>query len=247
MNPMAKFSKSKRTMEMVGRVAILSLMLLILPSCGIPHLRHPEPGPQLPETFNGVTTSENSSQVPIDEFFEDPILTGLIDQALMGNQELKILAQNIAIANNETLARSGAYLPFFGIGGGAGMDKPSLYTRAGAVDNSLNILPGQRIPSPLPNYLTATTLTWQIDIWRQLRNARDAAALRYLGTSEGRNYIVTRLVAEIAESYYGLMALDKRLENLDQIIELQEQSLKVAEAKKLNARGTELAVQRFQA
>ena len=49
---------------------------------------------------------------------------------------------------------------------------------------------------------------------------------RYSATSEGRNYFVTHLVAEIAENYYGLMALDKRLENLDQIIELQEQSLK---------------------
>ena len=58
---------------------------------------------------------------------------------------------------------------------------------------------------------------------------------------------MTRLVAEIAENYYRLMALDKRLENLDQIIELQEQSLKIAKAKKEAARGTELAVQRFQA
>jgi hypothetical protein len=43
------------------------------------------------------------------------------------------------------------------------------------------------------------------------------------------------------------MALEKRLENLDNIIELQEQSLKVAQAKKEAARGTELAIQRFQA
>jgi outer membrane protein TolC len=80
-----------------------------------------------------------------------------------------------------------------------------------------------------------------------LRNARDAAALRFLGTSEGRNYFVTRLVAGIAENDYGLMALDKRLENLDKTIELQEQSLEIAQAKKEAARGTELAVQRFQA
>ena len=63
----------------------------------------------------------------------------------------------------------------------------------------------------------------------------------------GRNYVVTRLVAEIAENYYELMALDKRLENLDRIIALQEQSLEIAKARKEFARGTELAVQRFQA
>jgi outer membrane protein TolC len=43
------------------------------------------------------------------------------------------------------------------------------------------------------------------------------------------------------------MAFDKRLETLDQTIELQEQSLKVAKAKMEAGRGTELAVQRFRA
>ena len=36
---------------------------------------------------------------------------------------------------------------------------------------------------------------------------------------------MTRLVADIAENYYALMALDDRLENLNRIIALQEQSL----------------------
>ena len=58
---------------------------------------------------------------------------------------------------------------------------------------------------------------------------------------------MTRLVAEIAENYYRLMALDKRLETLDKTIDLQEQSLKIAKAKMEAGRGTELAVQRFQA
>ena len=64
---------------------------------------------------------------------------------------------------------------------------------------------------------------------------------------EGRTYTVTRLVAEIAENYYTLMSLDKRLENLDRTIALQEQSLQIAIALKEGARGTELGVQRFQA
>ena len=92
-------------------------------------------------------------------------------------------------------------------------------------------LPGQHFPNPLPNYLGGLNFFWQLDIWRQLRNARDAAAQRYIAASERRNYFVTRLVAEIAENYYGLMALDKRLENLDRIIELQEQSLEIARAR----------------
>ena len=80
-----------------------------------------------------------------------------------------------------------------------------------------------------------------------MHNARDAAGQRYFATGEGRNYFVTQLIAEIAENYYGLIALDKRLENLDNIIALQEQNLRFAQAAKEFARGTELAVQRFMA
>ena len=71
--------------------------------------------------------------------------------------------------------------------------------------------------------------------------------MRYLASQEGRNYIVTRLVAEIAETYYELLALDNRLLTLKQTIRIQQESLDVAKAKKEAGRGTELAVQRFQA
>jgi NodT family efflux transporter outer membrane factor (OMF) lipoprotein len=220
-------------------------LAILLSSCGIPQLRPADPGRDLPFSFNGMTSEENSSQIPIEEFFNDPVLTGLIDQGLAGNQELKILAQDIEIANNEVLRRSGAYLPFLTIGGGAGLNKWSLYTLNGS-DNVEGITPtGGGFPQPLPNFLVSTDLSWQIDIWRQLRNARDAAGLRYLATAEGRNYVITRLTAEIAENYYNLMALDARIENLDRIIAFQEQSLEIAKAQKEAAQGTELGVQRF--
>ncbi len=81
-------------------------ILLVLPSCGIPNLRQADPGPDLPEGFEGATRSENSSHVGIEAFFDDPMLTSLIDQALVGNRELKILAQDVQIAGNDILARA---------------------------------------------------------------------------------------------------------------------------------------------
>lgn len=59
--------------------------------------------------------------------------------------------------------------------------------------------------------------------------------------------MVTRLVAEIADEYYALLALDNRLTTLDRTIEIQQHSLEVAQAMKAAGRSTELAVQRFQA
>ncbi len=245
MNQLVSLSKMKHKKRAIS-IAIACSFLLVLPSC-IPFLRPPTPAPNLPESFNGSTSSENSSQLRIEEFFNDPALIGLIDQALAGNQELRILNENIQIASNEVLARRGTYLPFLTVGGGAGLNKLSNYTLEGAGIRDDPFRPGMLIPNPYGQFLLGPNLFWQIDIWRQLRNARDAAAQRVVSATEERNYFVTRLVAEIADNYYELMSLDKRLMNLNNIIELFEGSLDIARARMQAARGNLLAVQRFQA
>jgi outer membrane protein, multidrug efflux system len=80
-------------------------ILLVVPSCRIPNLRQTDPGPNLPGGFKRATRSENSSQVGIEEFSDNPMLTSLIDQALAGNRELKMLARDVQIAGNEIPAR----------------------------------------------------------------------------------------------------------------------------------------------
>lgn len=242
MNLATRFSKKSHAHSILTAVLC---SILVLPSCHLPTLREAPPGPNLPESFNGRASEENSAELGVPEFFNDPVLTCMIEEALVGNQQLKILGEEIQIANNEILKRKGAYLPFFNLRAGASVMKPSLYTPQGAVEGQLQPIPGTGFPNPLPNFLIGTEISWEVDIWRRLRNARDAAALRYLGTAEGRNYVVTRLVADIAENYYSLMALDRKLQNLDSIITLQEQSLKIAESLKDAARVTELPVQRF--
>src|SRR5689334_18729085 len=89
--------------------AFVSGMLLLLVGCRIPCLQQAAPPPPMPDTFNGWTSPGNSALLGIDEFFNDPALTSLIDQALAGNQQLRILTQDIAIANNEIMRRRGAY------------------------------------------------------------------------------------------------------------------------------------------
>src|SRR5262245_37011521 len=112
MNHSVRFSNTKHKKHMI---AIACSILLVLPSCGIPDLRGPAPGAALPPD-NGPPDSENSAQVGIDEFFNDPMLTSLIHQSLANNQELRILSEDVQISGNEILARRGAYLPFVTIG-----------------------------------------------------------------------------------------------------------------------------------
>ncbi|CAN5216271.1 N/A [soil metagenome] len=253
MNLVMCFSNTKQLKRVLVR-AIACSVILILPSCKIPDLRSSDSGPNVPAGFNSKSSPEietasleSSAQLGIEEFYNDPTLTALIQQALADNRELKILNEEVEIANNEILARRGAYLPFVTVGAGAGVNKPSLFTPEGAAENQLLTPGGKNFPEPLGNFLGAFNFFWTPDLWRQLHNARDAAVQRYFAANEKRNAFVTGLVAEVAENYYKLMAIDRRLENLDKTILLQEQSLEIAKAKLDNGRGTVLAVQRFQA
>lgn len=224
---------------------LLGPMLLGLGGCRIPDLCCPDPGPILPEVYGDVTTGDNSADVGIIEFFNDPVLTNLIIQGLVNNLELKNRNQEIWIASNEVQAARGAYLPFIGGMFRGGADRTSRYTPLGAAEDQLTAPGGIRFPDPLGNMRLSADLFWQIDIWRQLRNSRDAASNRYVEAIEDRNYLITQLVAEVANNYFELSALDQRLLYLNQTIQLQEQSLEVAQAQKAAARGTELGVQRF--
>ncbi len=189
----------------------------------------------------------NSAQIDWKKYFTDPNLHALIDTALKGNQELNIILEEINISKNEIRARKGMYLPFIGLVGGAGVERAGQYTRNGAVDENVEIEPGKKIPNNLPDYMIGANLSWEIDIWKKLRNSKKAAVFKYLSTIEGKNFMVTNLVAEIAGTYYELMALDNQLSILQQNIEIQNNALKTVKMQKQAAQVTELAVRRFEA
>ena len=64
------------------------------------------------------------AQFGINEFFNDPLLMSLIDQALAGNRELRSWMKRSRSPSNEVPARQGAFLPFLGCRR-AGLSKPS--------------------------------------------------------------------------------------------------------------------------
>ena len=178
MHQPVRFSTAKHMKRVIARAIACGIMLLVLPSCGIPPLRHAQPGPGLPTDFNGATSPENSGQLGIDEFYNDRMLLSLIEKALVDNRELKVLNEDVQIAGNEVLARSGAYLPFVTVAAGAGLNRYSRFTEEGAGILDDEYLPGKHFTNPSGNFMTGVNLTWQLDIYRQLRNARDAAAQR---------------------------------------------------------------------
>jgi len=160
---------------------------------------------------------------------------------------LNITMQEIEIARNEVQERKGEYLPFVGVGGGLGVDKVGRYTRNGALEANNEIMHGKEFPEPLGDFMLGAYATWEVDVWHKLRNAKKGAYTRYLASVDGRNFMVTNLIAEIANSYYELLALDNQLAIVKQNIEIQSNALRIVKLQKQAARVTELAVRRFEA
>lgn len=224
-------------------------MILTFTGCKTPDLLVKTENKNVPGAFSGTTANDTVStgKMKWKEYFKDKYLTTLIDTALVNNQELNITLQEIEISRNEVRARKGEYLPFIGLKGSAGFDKVGRYTNIGALEANTEIKPGKEMPEPLQDYAIGAYATWEIDIWNKLHNAKKAAVSRYLSSVEGKNFVVTNLISEIANSYYELLALDNQLAIVKQNIGIQTNAFEIVKLQKESARVTELAVRRFEA
>lgn len=232
--------------KLYKRIA-LACLPLAMSACKLPSVATRTENKTVPAAYTGTQDTTNAAKIKWKDFFADPYLAALIDTALKNNQELNITLQEIEIASNEVRVRKGEYLPFIGLKAGAGVDKVARYTNIGAMEATTEIKPGKEMPEPLPDYLLAARASWEVDIWHKLRNAKRAAVNRYLASNEGKNYVVTNLVAEVANSYFELLILDNQLSIVQKNIELQSNALRIVKLQKEATKVTELAVRKFEA
>lgn len=225
---------------------LLLLITLWLGACKVPAVISKQENDIVPSVYSYSKDTSNAAAIQWKRFFNDPYLTALIDTALKNNQELNIVLQEIAMTQNEVMARRGEYLPFLHLRGAAVADRAGKYTWDGFSEDDLKLNP-DRGPKYIGDFMVGTYFSWELDVWKKLRNGKKAAALRYLSTVEGKNFLVTNLIAEIAGSYYELMALDNLLGIVQKNIDIQANALQVIKLEKEAAKVTQLAVNRFEA
>jgi multidrug efflux system outer membrane protein len=61
-------------------------------------------------------------------------------------------------------------------------------------------------------YLLGLSSSWEADVWGKLRSNRRAYAASVLQSEAYRRVVQTQLIADIADNYYSLLALDAQLE-----------------------------------
>ena len=233
--------------KIIHNSTVLVFVSLLMWGCKTPGTAFREENRSVPASYSNSQDSTNAAKIKWKEYFSDPNLSTLIETALKNNQELNIILQEIEISKNEVMARKGEYLPFIGLQGGNNLERIPRYTWRGAVEDNLDVKTNQDVIESKGDYYFGAVASWELDVWKKLRNAKAAAAARYLASIEGKNFMVTRLVAEIAGSYYELMAFDNQLDIIQKNIKLQSSALQVVKKEKESAKVTQLAVNRFEA
>lgn len=233
-------------MKQVTNYILILCTIVWVQACKVPVLISKEENKTIPSTFNSMQDTMNMAKLEWRKYFSDPNLISLIDTALQNNQELNIMIQEIEMSKNEILQRQGEYKPFVNVRAGAAVDRAAKYTWDGFSEEDLKANP-EKGPKYIGDFMVGTYFSWELDVWKKLRNATKSATLKYSSVVEGKNFMVTNIIAEIASSYYELMALDNQLEIIQQNIALQSNVLKIIIQQKEAAKVTQLAVNRFEA
>ncbi len=131
--------------------------------------------------------------------YRDPILQGLIEEALRSNQDLRVAAARVDAFRAQVGVAAADFYPQVGLGAAGGYGQQS----------AKNYVPGQ---GPSGAFAVNLGMSWELDIWGRVRNATDAARAELMATEEFRRGVVLTLVADVAQTYAELMELDVELE-----------------------------------
>lgn len=135
------------------------------------------------------------------EQFQDPVLNDLVQQALLNNLDLKAAIANVeAFMGAYGTTRANLFPQIFGQGA---------YDRQQVSSNSnyANIKPPDTDFAQL-----GATMSWELDVWGQLRRAKEAAAADLAAQQAARDAVVLTVVGTVAQTYLVLRAQDRNLE-----------------------------------
>lgn len=201
-----KVDQSK-TMKRLKNIILTFAIALGSVSC-VSKLAYTEPDLPLPEKFQYTATADTASIANLEwkQFFNDPILQGLIEKGIKNNYDLQIALKQVASSQEKLKQAKYMQYPDVGFGVAAQISKPSKNSMNG---QSLNLFLGQ---SHVEDYNAAFNLSWEADIWGKIKNQQEVSRMQYLQTYEGSKAIQTQVVAAIAQGYYNLLMLDTQLE-----------------------------------
>jgi multidrug efflux system outer membrane protein len=190
--------------------------MLFLAGCAVgPNYKRP------PINASGTFRGENEistnsfADLPWWEVFHDDTLQNLIRTSLTNNYDLRIAVTRVEQARAVAAQARSQFFP-----------QLNYTVNASRAQNAAN-----NMPSPTGTlgdvFAAGATASWEIDLWGQIRRLNESARAQFLASEEARRDVMVSLIAQVAQDYFQLLALDSQLEIARQSTNSFGESLKL--------------------
>jgi NodT family efflux transporter outer membrane factor (OMF) lipoprotein len=213
---------------MMKKVILFFAVGFLFTGCGL--YNNYEKTVQEPEGVFGATpditsaTSETSiAEMSWREFFSDPLLQQLIEQALANNTDLNSARINIEKSEISLRTKKLAFLPsvYFSPQGSFSKFGSESWTRS---------------------YTIPLDVSWEVDVFGSLRNKKRAAKAALLQAQMTEEATRSNLISSVAQQYFYLQLLDRELDILISTDSLWKASLDTQQALYENGQAYSTAV-----
>ncbi|ACU03404.1 efflux transporter outer membrane subunit [Pedobacter heparinus] len=206
---------------------IIGFSILTLTACV--SRKYERPAVNSNDLYRDNTTGDSTTiaSLPWKNLFADAALQALIQQGINENLDLKQAIERIKIAEATLLQSKGALLP--------SLTADLSVTDAKQSRAALNFPPGININTETQTYKAQLSTSWEADIWGKLSSAKRSAYASLLQSDAAKRAVQTQLIANIANGYYNLLALDKQLAITEQTIRIRQTDVETMKSLKEGA------------
>lgn len=201
----------KRTIY-IKYILVGGILIAGMTSCGVTTKSYKSPQVDVENLFRDEQPTDTGSiaDIPWREYFTDPALQSLIEEGLTANYNLKIAVSRIREAEAELNIAHNAYFPAVALTATANHSRSSEGT---------SILKNHR-----NQFTLGVAVSWEAEIWGKMSSQSKARHAQFLQSYSYKNLVQTALIANIANSYYSLLAMDERLRITKETVGLLRES-----------------------
>lgn len=199
---------------------IASASALSLAACAAVGPNHAPP--PVPATAQDHFVSANFGAVAGDDargdwwrLYDDPVLDGLVQQALAANKDIAVATANIAFARANLRGARSERLPQTNVGASAQYGRP----------DGLNRAPGQGYDWALS---TGFDVAYEVDLIGRVRRGVEAARADVGAAEAERDSVRVVVAAETARAYGDILSSQRRLEVAKHTIDLLDATVRLA-------------------
>jgi NodT family efflux transporter outer membrane factor (OMF) lipoprotein len=233
--------KPSRAVFALAAVGMLASACTVGPNYVKPDLRAPQAFGEAASTPRTMVAAQDADLSAWWTQFGDPTLNDLVKRALADNPDLQVAASRVREARAQTRIAAAAALPTLSASGNA-LTYNSDRKSTTASSSSASGLAGLSIPSHTSLYSAGFDASWELDLFGGTRRAIEAAKDNAEGAEWSRRDGQVTLLAEVANAYLTLRAVQARIAIGQEELQRQKDQFQLVQARRRAGFVTDLDV-----